>query len=118
MEAGVVEDAHRDVVTAHKEERPPGDGAPPEVSGLRDFGVMPDVQPHPAEDALALQAQHVRRSHRRAMHAEYAVLASILEQSVYLHRLPLAMPYGRLGLYATSVREQPCTFPATVFQLF
>jgi hypothetical protein len=70
MRAGVQENANDPVVAAHQYHRPTGNGPRPIVTGVRNFGFVPDVNPAPAEEARALLLEAFRIGERAPIHAE------------------------------------------------
>ena len=80
MGARVEEHAHLPVVAANEDDRLAADLATNEVARVRDLRFVPDVEPAPFEDVLALELEDLLGGQRRAVHAEQAAFPVVDHQ--------------------------------------
>src|SRR5439155_23706638 len=91
VDAAVREDAHAPGrPAADEEERSRADGPPGEVAGLRDLGLVAEVEPAATEDVLDLRPVQRLGGQRRPVVGEVALLLPLDDQIRELHRAPFS----------------------------
>src|SRR4029077_4661586 len=105
MSASVEQNAHNAVIAAHQNQRATCHGPRAEVAGVRDFGLMPNVEPALVEDAAPLLLKAFRINERFAIYAKQSRVLIVNDEALdrFFHRLSPALGDVRSALLVSRI---------------
>src|SRR5258708_18131507 len=86
MRAGIEDRGDVAGLAARKDQAAAGDAAGEKIAGLRNFRLVPEIQPALAEDLAPLNVEHAGFDEGAPRHAKDALCRSVIDQRKFRNR--------------------------------